>query len=77
MTRNQSQKLNVVQKTIFNQKGLKFDDKFVTRAMGVTVKINKINLAGFHCETISHCFIQLDRTKFAQAGRQKSENSYI
>lgn len=67
MTKTRSQKLNVVQKTNLAKQ---FGHKFVKRAMGVAVKLDRINFANFHCEKIAHCFIQLDRKKFERKGKR-------
>lgn len=73
MTKTRSHKLKNVQKTILNQKILKLDGKLVKRAIGVTVRLDKINFTDFDRKRVAHCSIQLDRKKFKWEGESKAK----
>lgn len=72
MTKTRSHKLKNVQKTILNQKILKFDEKWVKRAMGVTVSLDKINFTDFDRKRVAYCSIQLDRKEFKWEGESQT-----
>lgn len=77
MTITRSQKLKTIQKSTLNKKSAILDDEFIKRAKGITVRLNRINLADFDRKRVAYCSIQLDRKDFNLDGELRKRNTNI